>query len=89
MNNFCIYRSFYVDELLSEMIGVEISIAIDIGLALGSSESIVESLYSVMKSQSMEGGQDNKTLALRYLLIPGLNEHFQYIIWYSFIGLKF
>lgn len=59
-------RSFYVDEVVSKMIGVEMSIAIDIALALGSTESIIESLYSVMKSQSMEGGQSNSTLALRY-----------------------
>lgn len=45
--------------MLSELLGVEISIAIDIVLALGSTESIVESLYSVMKSQAMPGGQDN------------------------------
>ena len=55
-----------MDEFLSNEIGVEMSIAIDIALALGCTESIVESLYSVMKSQSMEGGQDNNTLALRY-----------------------
>lgn len=56
-----------MDEFVSDMIGVEMSIAIDIGLALGSTESIVESLYSVMKYQTMEGGQDNSTLALRYI----------------------
>jgi hypothetical protein len=48
------------------MIGVEMSIATDTALALGSTESIVKSLYSVMKSQSMEGGQSNSTLASRY-----------------------
>lgn len=39
----------------------------DIALALGSTESgtLEQSLYSVMKSQTMEGGQDNDTLALR------------------------
>jgi hypothetical protein len=59
-------RSFYVDEVVSKMIGVEMSIATDTALALGSTESIVKSLYSVMKSQSMEGGQSNSTLASRY-----------------------
>lgn len=64
---FCLYRSLYVDELVSDLLGVEMSIATDIGLALGSTESIVESLYSVMRSQSMEGGQGNSTLTLRYI----------------------
>jgi hypothetical protein len=58
-------RSLYVDEFVMKMIGVEMSISIDIALSLGTTESIVESLYSVMKSQSMEGGQNNDTLALR------------------------
>ena len=47
------------------MVGVEMSICIDIALSLGTTEAIVESLYSVMQSQTMEGGQDNDTLALR------------------------
>ena len=55
-----------MDEFVFDQVGVEMSIATDIALALGNTESIVESLYSVMKSQSMEGGQENSTLALRY-----------------------
>ena len=47
------------------MVGVEMSICIDIALSLRTMEAIVESLYSVMKLQAMEGGQDNDTLALR------------------------
>ena len=58
-------RSFYTESLLAELLGIEMSIAIDIALALGATESIVESMYSVMKSQAMPGGQDNSTLALR------------------------
>lgn len=65
ITNFIFNRSLYVNELLFEMVGVEMSISIDIALSLGTTESIVESLYSVMKSQGMEGGQDNDTLALR------------------------
>ncbi len=62
----CIYsRSFYTESSVAELLGVEMSIAIDIALALGATESIVESIYSVMKSQAMPGGQDNTTLALR------------------------
>ena len=62
---FILYRSLYVNEFLYEMVGVEMSICIDIALSLGTTEAIVESLYSVMKPQAMEGGQDNDTLALR------------------------
>ena len=58
-------RSFYTEPILLELLGVESSIAIDIALSLGLTESIVETIYSVMKSQSMPGGQDNGTLALR------------------------
>ena len=43
----------------------EMRIAIDISLVLRLTESIVESLYSVMQSQAMPDGQDNSTLALR------------------------
>lgn len=49
-----------------DQVGVEMSIATDIALASGNTGSIVESLYSVLKSQCMEGGQENSTLALRY-----------------------
>ena len=42
---------------------------IDIALAKGGTEAIVESYYSVMKSQKMCGGQCNATLALRYVLV--------------------
>ena len=58
-----------VDEFLFNEVGIEMSIATDIALSLGNTESIVESLCSVMQSQCMEGSQDNDgTLALRYKL---------------------
>ena len=57
-----------VDEFLFNEVGIEMSIATDSALALGNTESIVESLCSVMQSQCMEGSQYNSTLALRYKL---------------------
>ena len=38
---------------------------IDIALAKGGTEAIVESFYSSMASQAMHGGQSNEALALR------------------------
>ena len=37
----------------------------DIGLAKGGTESIVESFLSAMKSQTMYGGQSNEVISLR------------------------
>lgn len=46
-------------------VGKEVMIAIDIALAKGDTEAVVESFYSKMSSHSMSGGQSNETLALR------------------------
>ena len=47
------------------MAGKECCIAIDVALAMSGSEAVVESCYSVMKTQSMVGGQSNDTLVQR------------------------
>ena len=49
---FCLYRSLYADEYLYSEVGVQMTI--DIALALRNAKSIVESLYSVTKSQCVE-----------------------------------
>ena len=61
-----VYKSIYSDEELFKAIGVEGCVAIDIALARGGSEAIVELYYSVMTSQKCSGGQLNETLALSY-----------------------
>ena len=48
-----VYRSIYCDERLFHAIGIEGCI------------TVVESFYSVMKSQQCTGGQSNEVLALR------------------------
>jgi hypothetical protein len=55
-----------LDETLYNAIGLEACACLDIALAKGGTEAIVESYYSVMKSQTMSGGQHNDTLGLRY-----------------------
>ena len=65
LNEIEVYRSIYTDETLFNSIGQEGCIAIDIALAKGGSEAVVESYYSVMKSQKKFGPQSNTTLALK------------------------
>jgi hypothetical protein len=69
LNEAQVYHSIYTDERLFNEIGCEGCITIDIALAKGGTEAIVESYHSVMKSQKMCGGQCNATLALRYVLV--------------------
>ena len=59
------FASMYVNEALFEKLGREMSIIIDVAIAMCGSEGIVESYYSVMKSKSMYGGQSNDTLVQR------------------------
>ena len=56
------FASLYVNETSFETLGMEMSIVIDVAIAMCGSEAIVESYSSVMKSQSMYGGQSNDTL---------------------------
>lgn len=55
----------YTNSEVYNRIGKEMCIVIDIVLAKGGTESIVESFYSSMASQAMQGGQSNEALALR------------------------
>ena len=65
LNEPAVYESIYCDEEIYSAIGIEGSIAIDIALAKRGTEAVVESFYSVMKSQQSIGNQTNDTLALR------------------------
>ena len=58
-------EALYCDPVVYGLFGVEFCLSYDIALAMGGSEAIVESFYSVMGSQSKAGGQNNETLALR------------------------
>ena len=66
LNEEAVYKSVYTDEALYNAVGVEGCVAIDIALAKGGTEAVVESYYSVMTSQQKSGNQLNETLALRY-----------------------
>ena len=57
-----VMKSFYTDPNVYKVVGVEMCIAYDIGLAMGATEAIVESYYSTMQSQAMQGGQLNDCL---------------------------
>ena len=65
LNETEVYRSIYTDEHLFTTIGIEGCVSIDIALAKGGTEAMVESYYSVMNSQKKSGGQQSETLALR------------------------
>ena len=58
-------HSIYCDENVFDAMGIEACVAIDIALVKGGAEAIVESFYSVMKSQQCIDGQSNEILALR------------------------
>ena len=58
-------ESVYTNSEVYNRIGKEMCIVIDIALAKGGTEAIVESFYSSMASQAMHGGQSNEALALR------------------------
>ena len=57
--------TFYTSDGIYSMAGKEFCIALDVALAMSGSEAVVESYYSVMKTQKMEGGQLNDTLVER------------------------
>lgn len=65
LNESAVYKSLYCNQNMYERVGKEVMIAIDIALAKGGTEAVVESFYSKMSSHSMSGGQSNETLALR------------------------
>ena len=69
LNEEAVYKSIYTDETLYNAIGVQGCLAIDIALAKGGTEAVVESYYSVMTSQQKSDNQLNETLALRYKVI--------------------
>ena len=60
-----VYNSMYTNSEVYNLIGKEMCIVTDIALAKGGTEAIVESFYSSMASQAMQGGQSNEALALR------------------------
>ena len=69
LNEEAVYKNIYTDKTLYNAIGVEGCVAIDIALAKGGTDAVVESYYSVMTSQQKSGNQLNETLALRYSII--------------------
>lgn len=56
------YRQFY------EQLGVEMCTALDVALAKGGNEAVVESYYSVMKTNSLGHHMSNETLSLRTIV---------------------
>ncbi|MCP4801188.1 MAG: hypothetical protein GY893_14695 [bacterium] len=60
-----ILKNMYTNQEIYKALGLEMCICIDISQAKGGTEAVVESFYSSMKAQSMHGGQDTTTLAMR------------------------
>ena len=55
----------YTDEALYSRVGKPLSGVLDVALAKGGPETVVETLYSVMGGQHKDGGQSNDTLVNR------------------------
>ncbi len=60
--------SFYTNQVISESLGKEMCIALDIALAAGGCEAIVEGFYSVVKAHTKSGGQSNNVLVQRAIV---------------------
>ena len=59
------YRLFFTEREIYSAAGVAAATSVDISLASGGPEAIVESFYGVMDSQRQTGGMDNRTLSQR------------------------
>ena len=73
------FSTFYTNKTIYQMAGKECCIAIDVALAMSDSEAVVESYYSVMKTQSMLGGHPRakNECGLEFfnaLAVPGKNQ---------------
>lgn len=61
----CFINCMYTDRNLYQRLGQSFCCAFDVALAKGGTEAVVESLYSVMKTQLKCGMLTNDTLVLR------------------------
>lgn len=72
-----VYNSFYSNKEIYHIAKPPTCIILDIILAKGGPEAIVESFYSTMRSQQQSGGQSNDTLVRRTKLswcLPSLKQ---------------
>ncbi len=60
--------SFYNNECIYESLGKEMCIALDVALASGGCEAIVEGFYSVVSAHKKYGGQSNSVLVQRAIV---------------------
>ena len=58
----------YTNKSVFSRFGKFFCLAYDVALGKGGSEAVVESLYSVMKAQSSQGGQSNEVLVNRTMV---------------------
>ena len=63
-----IISAIYNNKLIFESIGKEFCIALDVALAAGGCEAVVEGFYSVIKAHKMDGGQSNDVLTQRAIV---------------------
>ena len=61
----CVFKSFYSNKVLYDIAQPPSCALLDIVLAKGGPEAIVESFYNAMRNQQQSGGQSNDTLARR------------------------
>ena len=55
-------KAIYTNSTVYKRLGKSACSVIDVSMAMGGSEAIAESYYSVMASQKKDGGQSNETL---------------------------
>lgn len=60
-----IYKSFYSDQIVYSKAGRAACLLLDFALSRSGSEGIVETFYSIVRSQQLDGGQNNDTLQRR------------------------
>ena len=60
--------AFYTNTSIYESAGPEMCIALDVALAAGGCEAVVEGFYSLMKAHKRAGGQGNEILVKRVVV---------------------
>ena len=63
-----VIASFYNNQTISDSLGKEMCIALDVALAAGGCEAIVEGFYSVVAAHKKNGGQGNNVLVQRAIV---------------------
>jgi len=67
-NEEAFFQSFYINDSLYNEIGKELCTAVDVALAMGGCEAVVEGFYSLMKRHKQSGDISNDSLVDRTVI---------------------